>query len=217
MKVSRDPSDMRGGEALVAAMDVHFLPAHGAALRRAAARCGAEGAQKLAVLANDVPRNIHYWGFSWAPRSLNVVLAVRTLLSMGIALNDEIRRLLDGRHFAVLATINPDGGPQTSAMWVGRDSDEVLFSTVAGRRKHRNLERDPRASVTVIDSEDPYNYVELRGHVTTIEEDVGRAFDTGLSWKYDGRDPDPDRPGAVRLILRMTVEKATGYAAVGPK
>jgi PPOX class probable F420-dependent enzyme len=74
---------------------------------------------------------------------------------VGIALNAEIRRLLDGRHFAVLATINPDGGPQTSAMWVGRDGDEVLFSTVAGRRKHRNLQRDPRASVTVIDSEDP--------------------------------------------------------------
>ena len=140
-------------------------------------------------------------------------LTARTLLSMGIALNDEIRRLLDGRHFAVLATINPDGGPQTSAMWVGRDGDDVLFSTVAGRRKHRNLERDPRASVTVIDSADPYNYVELRGRVTTMEEDVGRAFDTGLSWKYDGRDPDPDRPGAVRLILRMSVEKATGYAA----
>jgi len=115
---------------------------------------------------------------------------------MGIALNDEIRRLLDGRHFAVLATINPDGGPQTSAMWVARDGDDVLFSTVAGRRKHRNLERDPRASVTVIDSADPYNYVELRGRVTAMDEDVGRAFDTGLSWKYDGRDPDPDRPGA---------------------
>ena len=114
---------------------------------------------------------------------------------MAITLNDEIRRLLDGRHFAVLATINPDGGPQTSAMWVGRDGDDVLFSTVAGRRKHRNLERDPRASVTVIDSADPYNYVELRGRVVTMEEDVGRAFDTGLSWKYDGRDPDPDRPG----------------------
>jgi hypothetical protein len=83
---------------------------------------------------------------------------------MGIALNDEIRRLLDGRHFAVL------------------------------------------------DAQDPYNYVELRGQVTT-EEDVGRAFDIGLSWKYDGRNPDPDPPGAVRLILRMAVDKATGYAA----
>ena len=131
---------------------------------------------------------------------------------MGIALNDETRRLFDGRHFAVLATINPDGGPQTSAMWVGRDGDDVLFSTVAGRRKHRNLERDPRTSVTVLDSDDPYNYVELRGRVT-IEEDIGRAFDTSLSWTYDGRDPDPDPPGAVRLIVRMTVEKATGYAA----
>ena len=131
---------------------------------------------------------------------------------MGIALNDEIRRLLDGRHYAVLATLNPDGGPQTSAMWVGRDGDDVLFSTIAGRRKHRNLERDPRASVSVLDSDDPENYVELRGRVT-ITEDVGRVFDTKLSWKYDGQDPDPDPPGAVRLILRMTVDKATGYAA----
>jgi PPOX class probable F420-dependent enzyme len=131
---------------------------------------------------------------------------------MAFTLNDEIRRLLDGAHFAVLATLNPDGGPQTSAMWAGRDGEHVLFSTVAGRRKHRNLERDPRLSVTILDAEDPYNYVELRGRAT-IEEDVGRAFDIGLSWKYDGRDPDPDPPGAVRLIIRMTVEKATGYAA----
>ncbi len=131
---------------------------------------------------------------------------------MGIALNDEIHRLLDERHFAVLATLNPDGGPQTSAMWVARDGDDVLMSTTEGRRKHRNLVRDPRASVTILDSADPYNYVELRGRVT-ISVDEGRAFDTGLSWKYDGRDPDPDRPGTVRLILRMEVEKATGYAA----
>lgn len=132
---------------------------------------------------------------------------------MGIVLNDEIRRLLDGPNFAVLATLNPDGGPQTSAMWLGRDGDDVLFSTVAGRRKHKNLLRDPRASVVVLDAEDPYNYVELRGRVTSMDDDVGRAFDTGLSWKYDGKDPDPDRPGAVRLILRMTVDRATGYAA----
>ena len=136
-----------------------------------------------------------------------------TLRRVPIALNDEIRRLLDGPNFGVLATLNPDGGPQTSAMWVGRDGDDVLFSTVAGRRKHRNLVRDPRASVTVIDHEDPYNYVELRGRVVSMDEAVGRAFDTGLSWKYDGRDPDPDKPGAVRLILRMSVDRATGYAA----
>jgi len=64
----------------------------------------------------------------------------------------------------------------------------------------------------VIDSSDPENYVELRGQVS-MTPDVGRRVDTGLSWKYDGKDPDPDRPGAVRVIVRMVVEKATGYAA----
>jgi PPOX class probable F420-dependent enzyme len=131
---------------------------------------------------------------------------------MAFTLNGETRRLLDGRHFAVLATINPDGSPQTSAMWLGRDRDDVLFSTLAGRRKHRNILRDPRVSVTVLDSDDPYNYVELRGSVT-MTEDVGRQFDIGLSWTYDGKDPDEDPPGAVRLVGRIAVDKATGYAA----
>ena len=131
---------------------------------------------------------------------------------MAFSLNDEIRRLLDGRHFAAMATINPDGGPQTSAMWVGRDGDDVLFSTVAGRRKHRNLLRDPRVSITVLDSDDPYNYVELRGTVT-FTEDIGRRFDTALSHAYDGKDPDEDPPDAVRLVGRVLVAKATGYAA----
>jgi PPOX class probable F420-dependent enzyme len=137
---------------------------------------------------------------------------VTIVARVGIELNEATRRLLDGRNFSVLSTINPDGSPQSSVMWHGRDGDDVLFSTVAGRRKHRNMVRDPRVSLCVWDAEDPYMYVELRGRVT-ITEDVGRAFDIGLSWKYDGRDPDPDPPGAVRLVVRIEVEKATGYAA----
>ena len=131
---------------------------------------------------------------------------------MTIPLSEATLRLLDGRNYAVLATLNPDGSPQTSVMWVGRDGADLLFSTVAGRVKHRNMLRDPRVSVTVIDAADPENYVELRGRVT-MTPDVGRAVDTQLSWKYDGRDPAADRPGAVRVVIRMTVEKATGYAA----
>jgi PPOX class probable F420-dependent enzyme len=131
---------------------------------------------------------------------------------MGISLSEEALRLVDGRNYAVLATVNPDGSPQTSVVWIGRDGADLLFSTVAGRVKHRNMLRDPRVSVTVIDSADPENYVELRGTVS-MTPDVGRRVDTALSWKYDGRDPGADRPGAVRVIVRMTVEKATGYAA----
>jgi PPOX class probable F420-dependent enzyme len=131
---------------------------------------------------------------------------------MSISLSDATLALVDGKNYAILATINPDGSPQTSVLWVGRDGNDLLFSTVAGRVKHRNMERDPRVSVTVLDSADPENYVELRGRVS-MTPDVGRAVDTGLSWKYDGRDPGEDRPGAVRVVVRMVVEKVTGYAA----
>ncbi|HJZ25263.1 MAG TPA: PPOX class F420-dependent oxidoreductase [Streptosporangiaceae bacterium] len=131
---------------------------------------------------------------------------------MSISLSDGTLALLDGKNYAVLATINPDGSPQTSVLWVGRDGNDLLFSTVAGRVKHRNMERDPRVSATVLDSADPENYVELRGLVS-MTPDVDRALDTRLSWKYDGRDPGEDRPGAVRVVVRMVVEKVTGYAA----
>jgi PPOX class probable F420-dependent enzyme len=97
-------------------------------------------------------------------------------------------------------------------MWIGRDGDDLLFSTVEGRLKHRNMVRDPRVSVTVIDSADPENYVELRG-IASMTPDVGRRFDTSLSWKYDGKDPGEDRPGAVRVVVRVEVTKAAGYAA----
>src|SRR5579863_9619698 len=130
---------------------------------------------------------------------------------MGILLSAETRRLLDGPNYAVLATVNSDGSPQTSAMWVGRDGDDLLMSTVEGRVKHRNMVRDPRVSVTVIDSADPENYVELRGLVT-MTPDIGRRIDTELSWKYDGKDPGEDKPGAVRAVVRITVTRATGRA-----
>jgi PPOX class probable F420-dependent enzyme len=131
---------------------------------------------------------------------------------MAFAFSDSTLRLLDGKQYAVLGTVNPDGSPQTSVMWVGRDGSDLLMSTVQGRVKHRNMLRDPRVSVTVIDSADPENYVELRGRVTMLP-DIGRRVDTLLSWKYDGKDPDPDPPGAVRVVVQITVDKATGYAA----
>jgi PPOX class probable F420-dependent enzyme len=131
---------------------------------------------------------------------------------MAIPLSEATRALTDGKNYAVLATINADGSPQTSVMWVGRDGDDLLFSTVEGRRKHRNMLRDPRVSVSVIDSADQENYVELRGRVS-MTPDEGRRVDTQLSWKYDGRDPDEDRPGAVRVVVRLTVERAAGLRA----
>src|SRR5215469_2468756 len=130
---------------------------------------------------------------------------------MGIQLSDATIRLVDGRNYAVMATVNADGSPQTSVVWVGRDGDDLLISTLEGRVKHRNMVRDPRVSVTVIDSADPENYAELRGRVS-MTPDVGRQLYTQLSWKYEGMDPDADRPGAVRVVVRMPVDKITGRA-----
>jgi PPOX class probable F420-dependent enzyme len=131
---------------------------------------------------------------------------------MTIPLTQPTLALIDGKNYAVLATLNPDGSPQTSVIWVGRDEDGVLFTTVEGRVKHRNMLRDPRVSITVIDSADPEYYVELRGRVESITQDTGRQMDTQLSWKYDGQDPAPERPGAVRVVVRIAVEKVTGRA-----
>jgi PPOX class probable F420-dependent enzyme len=127
---------------------------------------------------------------------------------MAISFSAATLELLEGRNYAVLATINPDGSPQTSAMWVGRDGDDLVFSTVEGR----NMLRDPRVSVSILDSADPENYVELRGRVT-MTPDPDRLLHIQLSHKYDGTDPGEDRPGAHRVIVRMTVDKAAGHAA----
>jgi PPOX class probable F420-dependent enzyme len=131
---------------------------------------------------------------------------------MAISFSAATLELLDGRNYAVLATINPDGSPHTSAMWVGRDVDVLLFSTVEGRVKHRNMLRDPRVSVSVLDSADPENYVEFRGRVT-MTPDPDRRLDIQLSRKYDGTDPGEDAPGAHRVVVRMVVDKVAGYAA----
>src|SRR5215469_5541269 len=119
---------------------------------------------------------------------------------MPIALSPATLTLLDERNYAVLATVNPDGSPQTSVMWIERDGSDLQMSTIEGRVKHRNMVHDPRVSVIVIDSADPENYVELRGWVT-MTPDIGLQVDNRLSWKYDGRDKPADRPGAVRVVV----------------
>jgi PPOX class probable F420-dependent enzyme len=82
---------------------------------------------------------------------------------VAVAFDAATRELLDGRNFATVATLNPDGGPQTSVVWILRAGDTVMFSTTAARRKARNLARDPRISLTVFDTANPYHSVEIRG------------------------------------------------------
>lgn len=115
--------------------------------------------------------------------------------------------MIDGANPAVLATINADGSPQTSVIWVCRDGDDILISTAAGRRKEQNLLRDPRASVTVIDKDEPLRYTEVRG-TATVTEDIGRRLAVRLAEMYEGPGAGQDfldlPPEIVRVVVRIT-------------
>jgi PPOX class probable F420-dependent enzyme len=82
---------------------------------------------------------------------------------MAIALSNEIRALLDGPNFAHLATLMPDGSPQSVPVWVGRDGDRILICTGEGSFKAKNTRRDPRVALSIIDFDYPYQEAQLRG------------------------------------------------------
>jgi PPOX class probable F420-dependent enzyme len=133
-----------------------------------------------------------------------------------VTLTDSVRRLLDEPNHAVLATINADGSPQTSLVWVGREGDEVVISSAAGRRKDRNIRRDPRVSLSVWDGADAEVYAEIRG-TATVTEDEGRALAIALGEKYEGPGGGESfkqlPPEVVRIVIRIAAHRVAGNAA----
>lgn len=122
-------------------------------------------------------------------------------------LPDKVKALLDGPNFAAFGTVNPDGSPQLTAHWVARDGEDILLSTVVGRKKERNLRANPKVSVMMIDPENPYAYFEVRG-TATITEEGGRDLIDDLSEKYRGTRPYAwDAPDAVRVVVRVPPER----------
>lgn len=121
---------------------------------------------------------------------------------MGVRLTDEARRLFQAPVFAVLSTVSESGAPQSSVIWVRHDGDDLLFSTIRGRLKTRNMERNPHVSLCAFDPGDPYVYVEVRGTVT-LTEDGGVDLIDELSRAYVGR-PWVVRPAETRVVVRVT-------------
>ena len=131
---------------------------------------------------------------------------------MAVVLDDATRELLDGKNFATVATVNPDGGPQASVVWILRDGDTVLFSAISTRRKVINLTRDPRVSLTVFDLANPYQSVEIRGTVE-LTGDPGKSLPRALSQKYLGEDPPPEPDELTRVIVRVIPQKINAFSA----
>jgi PPOX class probable F420-dependent enzyme len=121
-------------------------------------------------------------------------------------LPDLAKKLIDEKTFATLSTVNPNGSPQSSVIWIKREDDVVLFSTILGRRKTKNMQRDPRVSVVLFDAADPYRYTELRGEVSMSTEG-GPELINELSELYAGVPFTEKDPTATRVVCRLVPSK----------
>jgi PPOX class probable F420-dependent enzyme len=125
---------------------------------------------------------------------------------MSVFLPDKVKNLADTVTYVTLATIRPDGSPRMTVLWITRDGDDLLLSTVRGLAKERDIARDPRVGLMFLDQRDPYAYVEIRGRAELLEEG-GRELIDRLSLKYTGDTYQWDSPDVVRVVIRVTAEK----------
>ncbi|MGH9045027.1 MAG: PPOX class F420-dependent oxidoreductase [Acidimicrobiales bacterium] len=100
-------------------------------------------------------------------------------------LDPTVKRLASGTNFAALTTLFADGRPHTNIMWIDADEDHVIFNTEIHRQKYKNLKRDPRVTIAIVDSGNPYHYAEVRGRVVDeVRGDEAREHIDKLSEKY---------------------------------
>ena len=120
-------------------------------------------------------------------------------------LTENARKVLKGRNFGHLATVMEDGSPHVSPVWVDCEDNHVLINTAVGRIKERNMRRDPRVAVSLVEHDDPYNEVHIRGRVVEmIEGDEAWGHIDALNRRYHETDrPYPRRPGMERVIVRI--------------
>ncbi|GIU84887.1 MAG: putative pyridoxamine 5'-phosphate oxidase [Acidimicrobiales bacterium] len=120
------------------------------------------------------------------------------------------RDILEKKAFAHVATIGPDGAPQCNPVWFDWDGEILRFSQTKARQKYKNLLRDPRIAVSVIDPDNPYRYVEIRGVVEGIDDDENNEFIDRMAKKYIDQDHYPwHQPGDERVVVRVRPTKAT--------
>ncbi len=118
----------------------------------------------------------------------------------------EVRRFIEGKNFGFVATLMPDGSPQVSPVWMDIEGDYILVNTVKGRVKDRNTDRDPRVSIAIADSANPYKYCEIRGRVVEKTSKGAAEHIDKLANKYLGVSRF-EGPRENRLIWRIKPEK----------
>jgi PPOX class probable F420-dependent enzyme len=126
---------------------------------------------------------------------------------MPITLTEDVKNLIDRSNFAHLATLMPDGSPNVTPVWVGREADRIIICTGDGSLKGKNTRRDPRIALSVVDFLNPYEEVQIRGRVVERRPDPELKTLDPISHKYTGK-PFPFRNPEDRIALVIEVEKA---------
>ena len=123
---------------------------------------------------------------------------------MSATIDSRTEGLLKGKNFANVATLRRDGSVQVAPVWVDVDGGRAVVNSAQGRAWPTNLERDPRVTLSVQNMENPYEYVEIRGHVVEQTTDGADEHIDSLAKKYLGQDEYPYRqPGEQRVIIRI--------------
>ncbi|MGC8462907.1 MAG: PPOX class F420-dependent oxidoreductase [Acidimicrobiales bacterium] len=126
---------------------------------------------------------------------------------MTTSLTAKARALIERPVIANVATVDPDGKPQLTPVWIDLEGDNLVFNTAKGRAKEVNLARNPVVAVSVVDPDDPYNVVVVRGTVSGTEEGADAHIDA-LAHKYLGVDTYPMRqPGEVRIKYTVHADR----------
>ena len=117
----------------------------------------------------------------------------------------QIKNLFDGKNFAFLSTLMKDGAPQVTPVWIDIEDGNILVNTALGRVKQRNVSRDPRVALSIIDQNNQYDIVTIRGEVTEqITGDKAEKHIDKLAKKYIGKDKYPWRSKTEkRVILKI--------------
>lgn len=124
------------------------------------------------------------------------------------AIPEQYKDLLEKKAFAHLGTVMKDGSPQVTPIWFDYDGTHIRINSAKGRWKDKNMRKRPQVALSILDPENPYRYMQVRGTVVDITESGADAHIDALTKKYLGQDKYPNRqPGEVRVIYKIAVER----------
>jgi PPOX class probable F420-dependent enzyme len=116
----------------------------------------------------------------------------------------EVKRLIEGKTYANVATLMKDGSPHVTQTWVDHDGDVVVINTFEGSQKHRNAVRNPKIALDVCDPADPYRMAVIRGLVKEVTFDGAEEHIDRMARKYLGQERYPmRRPGVRRVLIKI--------------